>query len=750
MALTEEAFSRDIVGRSPDSKTATIRTAFSRPAMMMTDSLCSSSTYSIESAGDPNRPDCQTQPELQSSRQRSVTIDSTTGSSVETVTGLRLMVLDEHHHLVTQPEESASSSTRARNAASGCHTLGISQQHSAPASTRASPLPHLPVKIGQEANRVPASPSSCYSTDSSMLSESRGGHPRRKAVPASRIERPMSISRTASIESLSPLEIRPRLTHHSPPPWSMAAGLVEPCADELADSSRPDGGQTQTIEPISPNHPFPHQPAHQLKPSQKRSSTGLGKLFKSVIKSSLRSIPGTGSHLDLSSSHTTSTHTIHHHHHHQGNQQGWPSSGQAKSNSLKSVDVDCRTALADEQSDPLDITLMTHHREESNKPLSPRSQSSCSNSTIDSITTSTSHSASITPSSSLSSLPAIGSDCRNTKIPGWRQHDLNGHGSTDPNEPLPPLINTPDTAQHHSSSNSNSPNMSTQTAYNHSPPPANCFGNSYSSNNLHGRRDHPKLKLKASFGFLHNLKRAVGGVDHSLSFSFHNNSTTFLTTNTISLPFGTVLRNNGLDPLPHCHPLPLKPSQSSPSSLNYPSSLPPRLQQAEHFLQPGQRLASSASNPDFFDEQQYDRSPAPDQNFSIPPPNEAHRRTDEDSSHPLSRHHREIDNTLHPPKSPSIVPDDAPTLNLRPVSIPFAAGFSDRLLLADLNAVEPSAETRKVLNGRKKQRQASDHQDHCSCCSSLASENEALKNRIRELELHIYRSHTSKSKPAQE
>ncbi|EFP85992.1 hypothetical protein PGT21_026339 [Puccinia graminis f. sp. tritici] len=160
------------------------------------------------------------------------------------------------------------------------------------------------------------------------------------------------------------------------------------------------------------------------------------------------------------------------------------------------------------------------------------------------------------------------------------------------------------------------------------------------------------------------VKRAVGGVDHSLSFSFHNNSSTFLTTNTISLPFGTVLRNNGLDPLPHCHPLPLKPSQSSPSSLDYPSSLPPRLQQAEHFLQPGQHLASSASNPDFFDEQQYDRSPAPDQNFSIPPPNEAHRRTDEDSSHPLSRHHREIDDTLHPPKSPSIVPDDAPTLIL--------------------------------------------------------------------------------------
>ncbi|KAA1114145.1 hypothetical protein PGTUg99_024445 [Puccinia graminis f. sp. tritici] len=134
--------------------------------------------------------------------------------------------------------------------------------------------------------------------------------------------------------------------------------------------------------------------------------------------------------------------------------------------------------------------------------------------------------------------------------------------------------------------------------------------------------------------------------------------------NSTALPFGTVLRNNGLDPLPHCHPLPLKPSQSSPSSLDYPSSLPPRLQQAKHFLQPGQHLASSASNPDFFDEQQYDRSPAPDQNFSIPPPNEAHRRTDEDSSHPLSRHHREIDDTLHPPKSPSIVPDDAPTLIL--------------------------------------------------------------------------------------
>jgi hypothetical protein len=422
----------------------------------MTDLYSSSTYHSIESAGDPSRqaadPDCQT--ELPSSRQRSVTMDSAAGSSVETVTGLRLAVLEEDHGrpvAIAQPEEPAPSAsshfiiTKSRNASlSGCHTLGMPP----PVLTRACPLPHLPAKkIDQEANRVPASPSSCYSTSSSIVSESRAGHPISAPLPAPsrRTERTMSIARTASIESLSPLEIRPRLIHHSPPPWSMAAGLAEACADELAGmSARSDGGQTQTIDSASPNHPFPHPP-RQLKPSQKRSSTGLGKLFKSVIKSSLRSIPGTGSHPDLSASHTASTDTIHHQ---QGNQQAWPSSGQAKSNSLKSVDVDCRTALADEQSDPLDITLTHHHQEESNKPLSPRSQSPCSCSTIDSITTSTSHSASITPSSSLFSLPAIGSDCRNTKIPGW-QHDLKGHGTTDPNEPLPPLINTPDTAQPH-------------------------------------------------------------------------------------------------------------------------------------------------------------------------------------------------------------------------------------------------------------------------------------------------------------
>ncbi|OAV92606.1 hypothetical protein, variant [Puccinia triticina 1-1 BBBD Race 1] len=731
---------------------------------MPTDTLYYSSSYSLEPTNrDLNRhvSDRRIQPEVLS-RQRSVTIDSTTGSSVETVTGLRLMARSDGDDRVlhlTHSEESPQPSFHKPTNGPGRHTLSINQPPPS-ALTRPSLLPHLPVRLNREADREPVSPGSCYSTSSSMVGEtsresgdgdgSRAIQPeiqpttpaqnpcRKELRPARRTERKLSVSRPASIdsESLSPLEIRPRLIHHSPPPWSMDGGLDdEACADEMSGSggysSRSDGAQIRPSD-ISPNHQFPHI-RHHLKPTPKRSSAGLGKLFKSV-KASLRSMPGSGSTLDLPGSPASANRLDD-----QGSQQGWPTPDQTKSSSLKSVDVDCRTALAQQESDPLDIS-MAHDQEESNKPL-PRSVSSCSYSTVDSPTTSTSHSPSITPSSSLFSLPAIGSDCQNRNIPGWH-HDLKVNRKTDSKGQLPLLINSLDAGQPHSPSPNGSPNMSTQTAFTHSPPSASCFGNSYASNNIHGRREHPKLKLKASFGFLHNIKRAVGGVDHSLSFSFHNNSTTFLTTNTISLPFGTVLRNNGMDPLPHCHPLPLKPSQSSPSSLNYPASLPPRLEQAAHFVPPAQRPALSTSNPDFFDDQQYVQSAA-----SNPiRPQKSPRRTEEGSLCPPRSQHRTNDDTLHPPKSPSIMAEDVPTLNLRPVSIPFAAGFSDRFLLSDTISADPSAESRKLFNARRKQRQGTDHEDHCSCCSALASENDALKNRIKQLESHIDRSQASKSK----
>jgi hypothetical protein len=88
-------------------------------------------------------------------------------------------------------------------------------------------------------------------------------------------------------------------------------------------------------------------------------------------------------------------------------------------------------------------------------------------------------------------------------------------------------------------------------------------------------------------------------------------------------------------------------------------------------------------------------------------------------------------------------------LNLRPVSVPFAAGFSEQFLLSELNPDDPVAEAESVLTKRKKARQGTDHEEHCSCCSYLASENAALKNRLKELELHIYRSQASKSKSAE-
>jgi hypothetical protein len=73
------------------------------------------------------------------------------------------------------------------------------------------------------------------------------------------------------------------------------------------------------------------------------------------------------------------------HQHHQGNQQGWLFLNKAESSSLKPVDVNSRTALAQEESDPLDITMALDQEELT-------SLSSGSYSTINTATTSTFHS----------------------------------------------------------------------------------------------------------------------------------------------------------------------------------------------------------------------------------------------------------------------------------------------------------------------------------------------------------------------
>ncbi|KNE92673.1 hypothetical protein PSTG_13940 [Puccinia striiformis f. sp. tritici PST-78] len=698
---------------------------------MSTRSLHCSSTYSLEST--------RAHSEVQLSRQRSLTLDSAAGSSVETVTGRKLTACDDEYariQHITPPEEPHSCFVNFRNDTDSHINMLVINQQPPTASARAE-LPNLPAHFRQAAGRDTVSPGLCEATSSSMMSgtalrsdESDDGHvglaplplvqpaanpdtpPRRSVFP----ERKPSISASedSDHETPSPLQFRPKLTHHSPPPWSMD-GLEETCADGsvgsgCSSSLRSDGGLAQTVAISSDHQSYPR---HQCKTVTKRLSTssGLGKLFTSV-KASLQLL--------------------------QGSQQGWPSSDQTNC-SLKSVEADSRTALANEEFN----TTVAREQEGSNNPV-PRRVSFCSNSTTDSATTSTSHSTSITPSSSLFSLPAVEPDSPITSIPG-RPHDLIGDGDKiDSKDQYFPLINPLCADQPQNPLHNSLPNMSTQTAYSHhSPAPASCFGNSYVNNNTRGKRDHPKLKLKASFGFLNNLKRAVGGVDHSLSFSFHNNSSTFLTTNTISLPFGTVLRNNGLDPLPHCHPLPLKPSQSSPASLNYPSSLPSRLEQASHFAPAAHPIALSSSTPDFSDERRYGNLPA-----LSPHSPRSQRRPDESPVHPPQSQCNTDEALNHPPKSPSIVPDDAPTLNLRPVSVPFAAGFSERFLLADLHSADSSPEGRNLVNARKKHSQGTDHEDHCTCCSPLASENAILKNRVKELELHIYRSQASKLKTA--
>ncbi|POW18772.1 hypothetical protein PSHT_05423 [Puccinia striiformis] len=641
---------------------------------MSTRSLHCSSTYSLEST--------RAHSEVQLSRQRSLTLDSAAGSSVETVTG-RKNDTDSHINMLVINQQPPTASARAE-------------------------LPNLPAHFRQAAGRDTVSPGLCEATSSSIMSgtalrsdESDDGHvglaPLPLVQPAANPDTPprrfperkpsISASTDSDHETPSPLQFQPKLTHHSPPPWSMD-GLEETCADGsvgsgCSSSLRSDGGLAQTVAISSDHQSYPR---HQCKTITKRLSTssGLGKLFTSV-KASLQLL--------------------------QGSQQGWPSSDQTNC-SLKSVEADSRTALANEEFN----TTVAREQEGSNNPV-PRRVSFCSNSTTDSATTSTSHSTSITPSSSLFSLPAVEPDSPITSIPG-RPHDLIGDGDKiDSKDQYFPLINPLCADQQHSPLHNSLPNMSTQTAYSHhSPAPASCFGNSY---------------------------RAVGGVDHSLSFSFHNNSSTFLTTNTISLPFGTVLRNNGLDPLPHCHPLPLKPSQSSPASLNYPSSLPSRLEQASHFAPAAHPIALSSSTPDFSDERRYGNLPA-----LSPHSPRSQRRPDESPVHPPQSQCNTDEALNHPPKSPSIVPDDAPTLNLRPVSVPFAAGFSERFLLADLHSADSSPEGRNLVNARKKHSQGTDHEDHCTCCSPLASENAILKNRVKELELHIYRSQASKLKTA--
>ncbi|PLW31670.1 hypothetical protein PCASD_10898 [Puccinia coronata f. sp. avenae] len=687
-------------------------------------SLHTSSPYSTDFNGHENRRVLVhrlAQPEALG-RERSMTLDSATGSSVETV---RSPASNEAHAHVnpagglTRPSFSSS-----RNAMRCLHPLDInnSYQQSSSARVRASShLPHLPVRSDQAACRGTASastkPSDSTSSNSMMSMTSDDMQPemdvesqshvsvsstitRRKAFSCYPFERKASVHRSPSIDSgrecASPVQIRPRLIHHSPPPWSIDEHDSEPWeASSEYSSPRSDSEEkTVCIEPTSSNQQQSHQ---QVKPNPKRG-TGLGKLFKSV-KASLR----TGSTLDLSTSnindHDDSPDRIHQHH--QGNQQGWLFLNKAESSSLKPVDVNSRTALVQEESDPLDITMALDQEELT-------SLSSGSYSTINTATTSTFHS-------------------RSTL-------ELNGDGKDRLHSPL---MNSPDAGQPHSPSHNRCPDMSTQTAINQSPPSASCFGNTFASSNVHGRRDNSKLKLKASFSFMDNLKRVVGGgADHSLSFSFHNH-------NSISLPFGTVLRNNGLDPLPHCYPLPLKQSQSSPLSLNYPSSLPSRLEQPSYFVPPTQSLTLSSSSPDLLDS----HSPEPARNVSS---SNAYQHRREGDSLPHSKSKRTNDpNSLHPSPSPSKVFQDAPTLNLRPVSVPFAAGFSEQFLLSELNPDDPVAEAESALTKRKKARQGTDHEEHCSCCSYLASENAALKNRLKELELHIYRSQASKSKPAE-
>lgn len=133
------------------------------------------------------------------------------------------------------------------------------------------------------------------------------------------------------------------------------------------------------------------------------------------------------------------------------------------------------------------------------------------------------------------------------------------------------------------------------------------------------------LKKKKSAGFLRSLKKAVGSVAHDEARS-------------VSGPVGQVVRNGGADPMPAARPL--------PSGL--PSAPLPRTRNKSF----GGKLAAFAVQ-----QQQPNSNNNGVEQLAVPLPTNLHQR-------------RNQANTLQPQ-----------TLNLRPISMAFSAGFSADLLL---------------------------------------------------------------------
>lgn len=659
---------------------------------MLTDSLYSPSTYSIESFADESRQVDLIHPKLHH-RQRSLTI-STSGSSAETATNRgrlahRMNGVDNLPAEEDTAEKSGKSSHEKTSSTRIC-SIQMNQSDSAPAA-------HLPALSVAE----PADLSRRHAPVSSRLSLS---------IPS--VASPEAVSHSSRMAAMNPeplLRIEPRLLHHSNLSWSK--GRLGEGRGEGPPGISNSGGRT--FKPIDQTNPSPIDQAplakqHRHLPTESQSKTGLKKLVRSV-KVSLWSTQTPGGQDRFNDSPVDSLAYARR-----------PSLSQSTC-SIRPVDAHPRTAAAHELSKPMSMIVKDDESESSSHI--PRSFSACSYTTNSTATTSTSQSFSITPSSSCSSFATGEPDCRGVHLPGT--DDGNVYEKLAPKDYSPELIISlrPSDSQRHS-------NMSTQTALPVLDPPARNLGSSFNNNRMNHIpskqepiKATPNLRSKASFGFLHNLKRAVIGNDPSLAFSFHNTMSPSLTTSAVSLPIGTVLRNNGLDPLPPCHPLPIPTSQSSPSRLDCSSSLSTSPDQLR-YTSSGQSHARSVSEflPDLTDRVNQNPKLA-----SLPfiQPN------------PL----------LHPLGSPNILggtmnaAQEAPTLNLRPVSMSFAAGFSDSLLLPDSEVLASEEEylSEEPLKSHPPNTDLKpcSSQTHCPCCVTLTAENAMLKDRIRELESRI-------------
>lgn len=612
----------------------------------------SPSACSIESFADDTRHPARATLTKIFNRRRSFTV-STSSSSTETAT-----------NGVTAPIALTGKSSDTPDKASS-HQSCINRMQTVPSLNALGD----PVCERDQLATVSNPTDSCYSAYTPALStaahhalngrrnshdtSSRTGHI--KIVPADSTlevgEAEDPSTRTQSTNSdLTPLLTGPRLIHRSSPPWEVS-GRDESRSQGSGSRFGPDD---QTNEGVYNNTHLRQGP---------QSKAGLKKLFKSV-KVSLWSTPSTSSVNDF----VRKTHDD-------------KVKGHCPQHSLLSSN---QSSISEDSVDAQSTTTLARSRLNHFSAVDPddsiaslsRSVSAHSIFSIDTATTSTIASASITPSSSWSSLPAPQSDCP------MDASELGRH---------------PDMATPHT------------LAYTH--PASRSFDSSFGLRNIHNSQDHSPptrvLKTKPSFGFLHNLKRAITGADPTLSFSFHNHLTPSLTTSAVSLPVGTVLRNNGLDPLPPCHPLPT--SQSSPSNFEFSFSVQPGLEpQRFDSVQSPRALSLFSSGLE-----DYSNIPRSDVSY------------------------------IHEPISPTETLGVPPTLNLRPISMPFADSFSDHFLFNGSKSTNHQEQDSGHQPEEKSDEETCDHRLHCPCCRSLSDENIKLVNRIKELEIFISKSASS-------